>query len=94
MIEEKVKKPRKASVKKAAVTQEGTAKTKVAPKASKAAKPVVAKAKAAESAKVKQWPSHEEIALLAHRYYEERGWKDGFHDQDWFRAEQELLEAS
>jgi hypothetical protein len=35
-------------------------------------------------------PSHEEIAQLAQKYWEERGWQDGFAEQDWLRAEQEL----
>ena len=35
-------------------------------------------------------PSHEEIALLAERYWAERGWPQGSPEQDWLRAEQEL----
>jgi hypothetical protein len=35
-------------------------------------------------------PTHEEIAQLARRYWEERGWQDGQAEQDWLRAEQEL----
>lgn len=34
--------------------------------------------------------SHDEVAKLAHRYWAERGFKDGHHEEDWFRAEQEL----
>lgn len=34
--------------------------------------------------------SHEEVARLAHRYWQERGHKHGHHMEDWFRAEQEL----
>jgi len=52
------------------------------------------KAAAAKPNNVKQWPTHEQIAMLAHRYYEERGWQDGFHEQDWYRAERELMPAS
>ena len=36
-------------------------------------------------------PTHEEIAQLARRYWEERGWQDGQAEQDWLRAEQELM---
>jgi hypothetical protein len=36
-------------------------------------------------------PTHEEIALLAQKYWAERGWQDGAAEQDWLRAEQELL---
>ena len=34
--------------------------------------------------------SYEQIAQLAHRYWAERGHRDGHHLEDWFRAEQEL----
>ncbi|HEY1766864.1 MAG TPA: DUF2934 domain-containing protein [Terracidiphilus sp.] len=34
--------------------------------------------------------SHEQVAQLAHRYWAERGGKHGHHEEDWFRAEQEL----
>ena len=91
-IEIKEKKPRKAPVKKAATAPDGETKAKAAPKA-KAAK-IAAVEVTAVSTNVKQWPSHHEIAMLAHRYYEERGLQDGFDVQDWFRAEQELAAAS
>lgn len=35
--------------------------------------------------------SHEEVAQLAHRYWAERGHQQGGAEEDWFRAEQELL---
>jgi len=38
-------------------------------------------------------PSHEEIAQLAHRYFVERGGKNGADRQDWLRAERELKGA-
>lgn len=34
--------------------------------------------------------THDEIARLAHTYWQERGGKHGQHVDDWFRAEQEL----
>jgi hypothetical protein len=34
--------------------------------------------------------SHEQVALLAHRYWAERGRQHGHDAEDWFRAEQEL----
>lgn len=34
--------------------------------------------------------SHVDIATLAHSYWKERGHKHGHHEEDWFRAEQEL----
>jgi hypothetical protein len=33
---------------------------------------------------------HEQVAQLAHRFWAERGHQDGHHEEDWFRAEQEL----
>jgi hypothetical protein len=38
-------------------------------------------------------PSREEIAQLAHRYFVERGGKNGADRQDWLRAERELKGA-
>ncbi len=35
--------------------------------------------------------SHEAIARLAHRYWAERGGQHGHHEEDWLRAERELL---
>lgn len=34
---------------------------------------------------------YEEVAQLAHRYWTERGQKHGHHEEDWYRAEQELI---
>jgi len=34
--------------------------------------------------------SQEEVARLAHSYWQERGRRHGHHIEDWFRAEQEL----
>lgn len=36
-------------------------------------------------------PSYEEIAALAYSYWEARGCQGGSPEQDWLRAEQELL---
>jgi hypothetical protein len=36
-------------------------------------------------------PSHEEIARLAYAYWEARGQPHGSAQEDWFRAEHELL---
>jgi hypothetical protein len=35
--------------------------------------------------------SHDEIAMLAHRFWAERGHEHGHDAEDWFRAEQALL---
>jgi ribosomal protein L17 len=39
-------------------------------------------------------PTHEEISRLAQQYWAERGWKDGQAEQDWLRAEQELMQMA
>lgn len=39
-------------------------------------------------------PSHEEIARLAEQYWAERGHLDGQAEQDWLRAEQELMKMA
>ena len=36
-------------------------------------------------------PTHDEIAQLAFGFYESRGRQDGYHIEDWLRAEQELV---
>jgi len=39
-------------------------------------------------------PSHEEIAHLARQYWAERGHTDGHAEQDWLRAERELMKQA
>jgi hypothetical protein len=39
-------------------------------------------------------PTHEEIARLAQQYWAERGWQDGQAEQDWLRAERELMKMA
>lgn len=34
--------------------------------------------------------SRDEVARLAHRFWQERGRRHGQHEEDWLRAEQEL----
>jgi hypothetical protein len=36
-------------------------------------------------------PAHEQIARLAYSYWEARGYRDGSPEEDWVRAEQEIL---
>ena len=50
-----------------------------------------AKTKAAVEEVKAVTPSHEEIAQLAHNFWAERGGQDGYAEQDWLRAEQELI---
>ena len=39
-------------------------------------------------------PSREAIEKLAQQYWAQRGYTDGFAEQDWLRAEQELLKMA
>jgi hypothetical protein len=64
------------------------AKAPAKPRKTTAKKATVAK-KAAPS-----MPPREEIEKLARAYWEQRGYQDGFAEQDWLRAEQELLKMA
>jgi hypothetical protein len=93
MATETVKKTKTSAKSKSAVkAQAGETEGAVtaAPAAEKKATKSVAKAKAADVA-AKITPTHAEIAHLAERYWAERGWQDGYAEQDWLRAERELL---
>ena len=39
----------------------------------------------------RSYPTHDEIAQLAHSLYESRGRQEGQQLEDWLRAEQELV---
>ena len=53
------------------------------------------KTKAAAAKKdVSLMPSREQIEALARAYWAQRGYQDGFAEQDWLRAEQELLKLA
>ena len=39
-------------------------------------------------------PTHKEIARLAEQYWAERGRQEGLAEQDWLRAEQELMKMA
>jgi hypothetical protein len=64
---------------------------KSAPKAAAKAKVKAAPKTEAVDIAASRTPSYEEIARLAERYWAERGWQDGYAEQDWLRAERELL---
>ena len=59
----------------------------------KAAAPKKTSSKTAEKP-APRIPSHEEIAHLARQYWAERGHTDGHAEQDWLRAEQELMKRA
>ena len=51
------------------------------------------KEKAAPAAR-SAMPPREQIEKLARAYWEQRGYQDGYAEQDWLRAEQELLKMA
>ncbi len=69
---------------------DATKKAKTTAKPRKAATKKEKVARAARPAK----PSREEIERLAKSYWEARGCQDGYAEQDWARAEKELLKAA
>jgi hypothetical protein len=50
--------------------------------------------KKVELTPVATMPSREEIEKLARGYWAQRGFQDGYAEQDWFRAEQELRQKA
>lgn len=59
------------------------------------AKPRKAAVKKESASNVTEMPvSHDEIARLAHRYWNERGRQHGHHVEDWLRAEHELRQKA
>ncbi len=69
---------------------EGAKKTKAPAKPRK----TVAKKAQAVQAATSAMPSHEEIANLARSFWAARGYQDGYAEQDWLHAEQELLKMA
>ena len=68
-------------------------------KVKKAKAPAKPRKAAAKKVKVTQpahsmRPSHAEIERLARSYWEQRGYQDGYAEQDWLRAEQDLLKMA
>jgi len=66
-----------------------TVKTTKAP-----AKPRKTAAKKPTTLVTPSMPSREEIEKLAQKYWAQRGYQDGYAEQDWFRAEQELCQKA
>lgn len=84
------RKPRAAKPKAEAATNaipKAAAKKKAAPAAATKAKVTPIKKATASTARV----THEEIAILAHHLWIERGAQHGHDADDWLRAEQTLL---
>ncbi|HEY1256219.1 MAG TPA: DUF2934 domain-containing protein [Terracidiphilus sp.] len=69
-------------------------KTKAPAKPRKATtKTTAKKEKAIQTVRV-ALPSRAEIEQLARQYWAQRGYTDGYAEQDWLRAEQELLQMA
>jgi len=66
----------------------------VGPKKADAKKPIAAKKQTVAEKVTATTPTHHEIAELARQYWVERGHHDGQAEQDWLRAEQELLKLA
>jgi Protein of unknown function (DUF2934) len=64
------------------------------PAAVKHAPPIPDDGTAKSSKQRRSTPSYEDIAALAHQFFEERHQQHGFDELDWFRAGQELLKTS
>jgi hypothetical protein len=78
----------------AAKTKSETAVKKAVPKPKTAAKSAVAAGipeAAAAAVHAKPHPTYAQIAARAYGYFLERHGQHGHHEQDWLRAEQELL---
>jgi hypothetical protein len=89
------KKPKKATTKKQVSVEEKPAQAATAIRAKSGPKSASAKSgNETPSSKTNRMPSHEEVSSLAYRFFEQRGRQHGCHEQDWFRAEQELAEIS
>ena len=77
-----------------AINKAKKAKAPAKPRAAGVAKKTTAKQQTVAEKVKATTPTHEEIANLARQYWEERGHQDGQAEQDWFRAEQELLQMA
>jgi hypothetical protein len=93
MSNETVKKTKAPAKPKAVKTPEGEtgSAVKVAPRAAAKTKVKAAPKTEAVDVAASRTPTYEEIAQLAERYWADRGWQDGYAEQDWLRAERELL---
>ena len=85
--------PVKKTVRKAAAPKPKTVTSKTAHKHHTKTN-VEAVVEAATQAPVATVVTRDEIALLAYKYWEARGRQDGLPEQDWLRAERELLKLA
>jgi hypothetical protein len=87
----KTKTPAKSKTAVKAAESEAGSTVKATPKAAASTKVKAAPKTMAVDIAASRTPTYAEIAQLAERYWAERGWQDGYAEQDWLRAERELL---
>jgi len=75
------------SVKKSGAAPKAAAKTRKTPENNRSEKKTVASTNGTGNGSS---ISHDQVAQLAHRFWNERGRVHGHHEEDWFRAEQAL----
>jgi hypothetical protein len=64
------------------------------PKAAAKPRKTAPKKETTKGTPIATMPSREEIETLARNYWAQRGFQDGYAEQDWFRAEQELTQKA
>jgi ABC-type uncharacterized transport system auxiliary subunit len=64
------------------------------PKATAKPRKAATKKETSKGSPIAVMPSREEIEKLARDYWAQRGFQDGYAEQDWFRAEQELRQKA
>ncbi|MBN2241570.1 MAG: DUF2934 domain-containing protein [Acidobacteria bacterium] len=83
------------ATRKTATRKKGAAETRDSvPKRSKKTKKATAVEELLQETRSADFASisiHEKVALLAYRYWEERGHQGGSPEEDWYRAEREIL---
>ncbi|AXC13674.1 hypothetical protein ACPOL_4401 [Acidisarcina polymorpha] len=82
-------KPRTAAAKKTELTEQLTAPAPVKSRSTSPKTKAVSEKPTAITGPTPA-PNREQIAQLAHKFWTDRGRHHGSHEQDWFRAEQEL----
>ena len=83
-------KPRKAATPEATTGEATTLKAPARKTATPKAAPKATSGELITMPSPNPTPTHEQIAALARNYWAERGYADGHHEDDWFRAEHEL----
>ncbi|MBL8291142.1 MAG: DUF2934 domain-containing protein [Bryobacterales bacterium] len=96
-VEKPVTEPKKgtrgATTGKATLKKASLAKSESAPVAQPATKPqkrTMSKSTEAQASEIDLSRYHEEIAVLAYHLWEESGYQHGNHEENWYRAQEEI----